>query len=181
MKNNYFTLIYGAIIAIISIILDLILYLLDPKLGNNIIVIIVSFGCTFGLLYYVGIKAREMNGGYISWKKALTSIWIAGMIGMLITTGYKLIFGKYIDPSINKAAIEMQVKQIEGMRGSLGDVKADQLIEEILNMDFFSLKNLSFMVLGCMIISFFLAAIAAALVMKNNPSAIFEKYTDTTT
>ena len=68
-------------------------------------------------MFLSGTSERDSLGGFITWKQALKTIWICGLIGFGIGTLYQVVFMKYIEPELMEEQKEMQIKMMEGMRG----------------------------------------------------------------
>ena len=86
------------------------------------------------------------------------------------------VFMKYIDPELMEEQKEMQIKMMEGMRGTMGDEATEAQIERIQSEDVMSFKNISMMIGGSAIMAFFIAAILALIVKRDNPNELFDKY-----
>ena len=83
---------------------------------------------------------------------------------------------KYIDPELMEEQKEMQIKMMEGMRGTMGDEATEAQIERIQSEDVMSFKNISMMIGGSAIMAFFIVAAEALIVKRDNPNELFDKY-----
>ena len=166
---------FGLFLAAASILLSIIPYLLDMK-TMSMFFGVISFIISIVFMFLSGTSERDSLGGFITWKQALKTIWICGLIGFGIGTLYQVVFMKYIDPELMEEQKEMQIKMMEGMRGTMGDEATEAQIERIQSEDVMSFKNISMMIGGSAIMAFFIAAILALIVKRDNPNELFDKY-----
>ena len=167
---------FGLIFAAVSIVIDLILYLINPAMMQNTMIRTLVFIASLAIISMAGMRYRDEMGGFIKWKSAMTSMFVCGMIIFITQTLFLLLFNEFIDSSAFESEKEQAIQLIEKMRGMVGAEASDTQIEMITNqknLDFSRILNLIF---GSILISFLIAAIAALFIKRDNPQDRFEKY-----
>ncbi|MEP7195099.1 MAG: DUF4199 domain-containing protein [Saprospiraceae bacterium] len=167
---------FGLVWGISSIIYTLIQYLITENVQSGILSGILVFLAGIGIMYYIGIKRREEIGGFISWKEAMTHIWVGGIISSVLTTFFMLILYNFIAPDLIEQTKEMQIELIEKFRGSMGDTAADAQIEKLESSNPFSFVNSLLILGGGILIQFLLACVVALAVKNEDPNSNFSKY-----
>ncbi|MCC6816115.1 MAG: DUF4199 domain-containing protein [Saprospiraceae bacterium] len=170
MNNFSQTIRIGILWGIGSMLFSLIQYLITGSLETGVLLGILIFLLGIGIMYYIGIKRREMNGNYIAWKEAMTHMWVGAMINVFITTIYIFIFYNFIDPDLKNKITEAQIQMIENFRGSMGDQAANQQIEKLENTDPFSVSNTLIILGGGILLQFVISCVVALVVKKDDPN-----------
>jgi len=105
-----FTLNYGAILGIVSVIFSLILYITGFMPVNiKRIVLISLIGLAITIVFVsAGMKGYrdKVLGGTITYKQALLVGVMIVVFSTILTSFYNLIFNLYIDPEYNSKVIE---------------------------------------------------------------------------
>ncbi|MEI2694491.1 MAG: DUF4199 domain-containing protein [Saprospiraceae bacterium] len=174
MKSYQSTIKLGLIWAGISIATTLLLYLLGMM--ENVMAAILIFCFGIYIMYRAGIEKREELGGFISWKLALTPIWLCAVVSSFFTSFFSWILVKFIDPGLQEKQREQAIKMIESMRSWMGDAAAEEQLAQIETQNFATFSNYIMMFFWAMIIYFIIACIIAAVVKKNDPKELFSKY-----
>lgn len=159
-----------------SVIYSLTQYLITGNQDTGIILGILIFAVGLFVLYLIGIKRRDQLGGFISWKEAMTHMWVGGIINSFIYTLFIFVLNTYIDPDLKQKVIETQIEYIEKFRGSMGDAVADQQIEKLENNDPFSPLNMLMIFAGGLLVQFVLSCLVALIVKREDPGQSQESY-----
>lgn len=170
MNNFSIAIRIGLLWGIGSILFSLIQYLITGAQNTSILLSILVFLAGIAITYYIGIKRREQIGGFISWKEAMTHMWVGGILSVLLSTIFIFILYNYIDPDLKQKLIETQVEYIEKFRGTMGDSAADLQIEKLENSDPFDFKNVLLILGGGLLIQFIISCLVALAVKRENPS-----------
>jgi len=165
----------GVILASVSIILTLLVYIVDAnmladwKLGIGTLII------AFVIVVYFGKKYREeeLEGGFMtfgeSFKYGFSAFFISGLISMVFT----IILYEVIDPDLPKIITDKALQNTEAMMENFGapSEKIDETIEQMekdMEGKFTAIGILS----GSWIYilsSAFLGSIAGAIIKKKKP------------
>ena len=137
------------------------------------------FGIIFLLtIIVIGImsamNARKLLGGYISFKNAFTSYFIAVLVGVLVSSIVSILIFNVVDPDaaniLQEKIIESQVVMLENFGTPqeaidkvVTDMQASGSMYSIGNI----LKSIAFQLVGYSIVGL----IVAAVVKKNDPNA----------
>ncbi|MBK6545627.1 MAG: DUF4199 domain-containing protein [Saprospiraceae bacterium] len=163
-------LIWGGIAIATTLLLYLIGMLENPFAG----VLIFVFGIY--MMYRSGKEKRDELGGYLSWKQALTPIWLTSVVSSLLTTLFTWILFRFIDPGLQEQQREQAIKMTEKMRSLMGDSAAEGELERLESHDFASFSNYVYLFFWSLIIYFIIAAIIALVIRKKNAQDIFTKF-----
>ena len=174
MGNHKNAIRLGLIWGGISIATTLLLYLLGIMENPYAGALLFVFGIY--MMYRSGIEKREEIGGYISWKQALTPIWLTAVLSSFITTLFTWVLFKFIDPGLQEKQKEQAIKMTENLRSLLGDEATEKELEKMEDYDFTSLSNYLSIFLWTLLIYFIVASLLALIVKKKDPKDIFDKY-----
>ncbi|NOT36857.1 MAG: DUF4199 domain-containing protein [Saprospiraceae bacterium] len=152
-----------------SIIFSLTQYLITGNQNTGLLLGIIIFLVGIAVMYLIGIQRRKQLNDYISWKEAMTHIWVGAIINTIIYTLFIFILNNYIDPDLKQKTIEAQIKMIEEYRGSMGDAVADAQIEKIENNDPFSFTNVLLILGGGVLVQFLFSCLVALVVKRDDP------------
>lgn len=156
------------------IFLQMLLYLLGHHLLHHwgINSMILLGGLAF--MFYIGYSVRKENGGYINWKMAVTKIWLASVINIIITTTFQYILYNWIDQDLREEFVRVQIKAMESMKNLIGEENLEKTIEEIQNQNVFGLSNILKGLPFSILLYFIFSSIIALIIKKNNPDTGFE-------
>ncbi len=137
------------------------------------------FGIIFLLVVIIigimsSMKARKLLGGFISFKNAFTSYFIAILVGIVISSIVSILIFNVVDPDaatmLQEKIIESQVAMLENFGApqeaidkTVSDIQAGGNMYSIGNI----LKSIAFQLVGFSIVGL----IVAAVVKKNDPNA----------
>ncbi|MEO6190868.1 MAG: DUF4199 domain-containing protein [Saprospiraceae bacterium] len=183
MKKYSIAIKFGLIWGIASIIYNLSMYLINGKLDSNWFVGMLIFAAGISVMYFIGIKRREEIGGFISWKEAMTHIWVGALISTVLSTLFTVILYNFIAPELLEQMKEMQIEMIEKLSGTIGQSAADAQIEKIQQTNPFGLVNSTLILAGGILVQFVLSCLVALAIKNvdtneflNNKSEISDRF-----
>lgn len=163
---------YGIIGGIITIALNLVIYLIDPALLANWWVGLASIPIVIIILVVGGLAIRKQEGGYITFGKAFINMLVIGIVMAVISSLYQMILFHVIDPELPQFLMEKSMENMAEMMSNFGMPEAqleEAMSEAAASMeDQFSIGN---QILGIIWGSVFYAVLALilALIVKRNP------------
>jgi hypothetical protein len=167
----------GGILGLISIILGVIIYMIDPTLFIKWWFGLSMFALSLGIVSYFGIQYRNAEcGGFISFGDAYKHVIVIFVISGAIGALFNLLLFNVIDPELPKILTDAVLDQTYNMMKSFGapesaiDEQMENLKKEIPNQFslFGQLKGFGISLIGYAVI----ALISAAIVKKKQPEAI---------
>ena len=161
---------YGVILGLASIIFTLLLYLGGVKwFVNPIAWAGIAIPIVFGVL--AGIKQKKNNGGYLSYGEALKTIFLACVIGTLISTLFSYVLFNFIDIPFRQALAQEQAVVQEKMMRSFGvsDSTIEKTVQDTLNGNAYSIGKILMTYVFGLIFWFIISLILAAIVKKSKP------------
>ncbi len=160
---------WGLLAGIGIVILDLILYIADPKtilgLPSYLEWLVYLYA-----MYKAGMDRRNELGGYISWGEALKTTFITFVVASLFYTIFMWLLFNVIDPGMADLQREVAMEGIEMARSFVGEETYDEMIAGIEGREFgmtFSNSILSYAFR--LIFPGFLFAALISLVVRRNP------------
>lgn len=105
----------GLIVGLISVVLGLIIYFINPKLIFSAWYSLIGFLLFFGFMAKGALDARSDNGGFISFGDAFMAAWLVAIVSMGITSIWQYVFTTLIDPSM----IELEMEAVSELYGGL--------------------------------------------------------------
>lgn len=118
MNNNAIK--SGLIIGVISIIVTLLMYLIDPTLLASMWAGLIIFVIIISLVAYFGIQNRNEEGGFMTfgsaWIYSMKVFVIAGIIGTI----FRVLLFNAIDPELTEIVVDAAVENTEAMMQNFG-------------------------------------------------------------
>lgn len=124
----------GLIVGLISIILTMVAYTIDAGLLVDWKFSLGSFALSIFLYSYIGKKYRDDHlEGFISFGDAFKFIFIAGIIGAILSGFFSILLFNVIDPELPEILLEQVMKNTESMMESFGapSGEIDQALEKL--------------------------------------------------
>ena len=139
---------YGVIAGAVAIAFTMYAYFTEPdfffSLGMYLKIILV-----FGILIYSIISIRKIIGGYMTYKQAFTSFFLAAFVYLCVSAIFNIILFNFIDTDFSNEVQEAGIRKIEasmealdGM-GDFGEKMMEKAIENAKENNMFSIKNLT--------------------------------------
>jgi hypothetical protein len=167
----------GLIIAGISTVISIVLYLINPLLVyTNYVLIGLMFVIAIALLVILGLDVRRNIGGYWNFGQAFLSLMIIAVISVFIGILLNFILFKFVDPALpSKVNEALQDKITQTLQNAgLDQDKIDQSTKQFT--DGSSLANLQPTFInelksfgGAIVLYAILNLIIAACIKKNPP------------
>ena len=89
-------LLYGLIISAYS----LISYLIGLDFMLNWFNVGFALILPFAIMYYIGVKSRQKNGGYITWKESFSELFMVLAAGVFVVVAFNFVLNTLIDPDL---------------------------------------------------------------------------------
>lgn len=172
VKKNGVT--FGVILGIVSVLITAGIYATDVTNFVNWMLGIGIFVISLTILIIAVAKAKKAQEGYITFKEAFTTYFIAAAIGAGIATLFNIILFNVIDPAakeiVTEETINMSVEWMQKAGSSSDDIR--KIVEEARKTDSFGtvslIKNYFFGLLFHIIVGL----IVAAAFKKNKPEFV---------
>ena len=167
----------GLIIAGISTVISIVLYIINPLLVyTNYVLLGLNFAIAIALLVVLGLDIRRNIGGFWSFGQAFLSLMIISVISIFIGIMLNFILFKFVDPSLpTKVNDALQDKVTQALqKAGLDQDKIDQSTKQFT--DGSSLANLQPTFInelkgfgGALVFYAIINLIVAACIKKSSP------------
>lgn len=162
---------YGLMAAALGIVYSLIAYLAAPELFVTWWLGILLWVATVAILIIGVVNTRKGLGGYIEFREAFTTYFLAALISTLISTLFGIVLFGLIDPDfadqLQGMIIEKTVEMMEGFGAQQADI--DKTIEQMEGNNNFSIGNQVKSFFFGLIFSAVVGLIVAAATKRKNP------------
>ncbi|MEQ8904879.1 DUF4199 domain-containing protein [Ekhidna sp.] len=163
----------GLITGVISIVLSLLIYIVDPTIFAIWWLMLLLMLVYVGIVTYFGIQHRNLEGGYLSFGKAwvysMTALVTYSLVGMV----FSILLFTVIDPELSEIVTDAVVEKSEAMMRNFG-MPEDQMDEALEKTRTDTLDR--FTVMGSLkgfawglIINAILSLISGAIIKKKEP------------
>lgn len=150
----------GLILGLISIVLFLIVYLIDPRLLSNPWYMLLGFILLFGFMAKACIDARNEGDGFISFGGAFMAAWLTAIVSMIMGMIFQYVMNTFVDPSLIEIQQEASLEWWGGLMESWGAMDKEEFIEQS-QANSQDASNPFFMLIGIICGSMFMAIPAA--------------------
>ena len=163
----------GVMIGVISIVITLLLYLVDPTMLAAMWVGIIIFVIILGLVIYFGIQHRKEIGGFMAFGKAWVYSMQVFVVAGIIGTIFNILLYNVIDTELAGIVADKAVENAESMMRNFGmpedqmDEALDKTREDTIGR--FSVTGSLIGFLWGLIIYAILSLITGAIIKKNEP------------
>jgi len=103
---------YGLLAGLFLIVINLIIYLIDPMLLANWWLGFALLPIAFIALLIVGLRIRKAEGGYLPFGKAFLSVFVAGLVIAVVGTIYQVFLFNVVDPNLAGDLIEQSMENM---------------------------------------------------------------------
>jgi hypothetical protein len=172
-----FSIKHGLLIGLISIVLSVVFYIIDPLMQfTNYWISLLILVLMIVLLVVLGLDVRKKIGGYWSFGQAFISVFIMGAVVSLFSVVYNFILLKFIDPELpvkaNSALLESLTARLTN--SNVSQDKIDEYTKPFQNGEFIAklqptllneIKTFAF----ALILYAVIAVIVAACIKKKAP------------
>jgi len=158
---------YGVLLALLSIVLQVISYVLDAHIDRpwwlSVLQLLISVG-----IVAMGLKVyRTENSGFLTLGQALKVGVAISLIAGIIAIIFNYIFMNYIDPDFVQKTLEFSKEQMIEQNPNMTQEQMDMAMD--MSARFMSpLWMSAFALLGTLFFGFIISLIAG-LIMKRNP------------
>jgi len=121
---------YGLLLGLISILLTLVLYFINPEFLFNIVRSGPLFILTIAFMVLAVLAARKANSGLISFGNAFVVAWLVGIIYTLLSGLFDFVLQTYIDPNLLEVQRQLTVDAMESMSSILNEEQMEDAIDQ---------------------------------------------------
>ncbi|QAA83046.1 DUF4199 domain-containing protein [Aequorivita sp. H23M31] len=163
---------YGVLLALLSIALQVIAFVMDAHIDRPIWLTVLQLVISVGIVV-LGLKAyRTANAGFLTLGQALKTgvaiSLIAGIIGVI----FNYFFMNYIDPDYVQKTLEFTHDQMVQSNPNMSQKEIDMAMD--MSAKFMSPLWMSAFALISVLFFGFIISLIAGLIMKRNPPHQFE-------
>lgn len=163
----------GLIVGVISIVITLLLYIVDPSMLASMWVGLFIFALLLVLVSYFGRQHRGETGGFMSFGKA----WVYSMqlfvIAGIIGTIFNILLYNVIDPELPGIVADKAVENAESMMARFGmpEDQMDEALDKTRNdtIERFTIVGSLTGYLWSLIFYAILSLITGLIIKKNEP------------
>ncbi|MEQ9465912.1 MAG: DUF4199 domain-containing protein [Ekhidna sp.] len=163
----------GLITGVISIVLSLLIYIVDPTIFAIWWLMLLLMLFYVGVITYFGIQHRNQEGGYLSFGKSWVYSFTALVSYSIVGTLFSILLFTVIDPELSEIVTDAVVEKSEAMMRNFGmpDDQLDEALEKTRNdtLERFtiagSLKGFAWGLVANAVLSL----IAGAIIKKKEP------------
>lgn len=158
---------YGVLLALLSIVLQVISFVLDAHIDRPWWLTILQLAISISVIVY-GIKTfKSGNAGFLTLGQALKTGVAISLIAGVIAVVFNYIFMNYIDPDFIEKAMEFSRVQMIEQNPNMTQEQIDNAME--ISSKFMSPGIMSAFAIISTLFFGFLIALVAGLIMKKNP------------
>ena len=161
----------GLIYGVLSIIITLVLYMVNPKLMKDWkISLLIGFGVSLFFMINAAREEKSLNDGILTYGEALKTTFTVLAVGSFLGTIFSYILFNFIDPSLLDLMQETAIKTTESMMKSFGapQEEIDKAIETMEdNPVNFSPGRAAIQYISALFFALIYALIVSAFVKKN--------------
>ncbi|WP_026449703.1 DUF4199 domain-containing protein [Aequorivita capsosiphonis] len=162
---------YGVLLALLSIVLQVISYVLDAHIDRPWWLTVVQLAISIGVIVY-GIKAfKTGNEGFLTLGQALKTGVAISLIAGVIAVIFNYIFMNYIDPDFIEKAMAFSREQMIEQNPNMSQEQLENAME--ISSKFMSPGIMSAFAIISTLFFGFLISLVAGLIMKRNPPQPF--------
>jgi hypothetical protein len=164
---------WAIIMAIVSILYAIILYVIDYTLMVQFKMLLIALALYLGIAIYGGIEYRNSVGGYLSYGKAWQHAMVIFAISSLISTLFNLLFYTVIDPDLPGRLTEAALENQRAMMQNFGapEDAIDKALEEgrARAANQYTVSGMALQYVIILAVSAVLALISSIFVKRNEP------------
>ena len=162
---------YGVLLALLSIVLQVISYVLDAHIDRPWWLSVLQLAISISVIVY-GIKAfKTGNAGFLTLGQALKTGVAISLIAGLIAVVFNYIFMNYIDPDFIEKTMEFSREQMIADNPNLTQQQIDNAME--ISAKFMSPGIMSAFAIIATLFFGFIISLVSGLIMKKNPPQQF--------
>jgi hypothetical protein len=162
--------VYGIICGAAVIAFTLILYIGGLEWYNSSLSIL-AYIIPIVIAVLAGIKQRKLQGGYISFKEALKTVFLVFVIATVLSSIFNYVLLNIIDVPFREAVMQEAAIKMEKLMVKMGAPQdtIDKAMDDMNKPENFTIGKTLVGVLFYLIIWFIVALIIAAIIKKKRP------------
>ncbi len=181
MLDKDFYIKNGLIYGIASIVYLMVTYLMGISAMTSMWNSLIQFLVFLGLFVYIGLEARKIFGGYMSFSDAFKSIFLSFALGAFLYLLFNFVLNTMIDPALPgklfDSGVETAISMME--KFGMGENEIEKVYDEMISKkeevyDSFTLGGFFLSYVYFLLFGAIGAAIAGAITKKNNPNPFAE-------
>lgn len=159
----------GIQLVLISIVITMTLYFIDPKLITN------PWASAFQVILYpvflvLAVKDyKDQNEGYVDFGQAFLVAWLTGCFGALLGSIFTYVLYNFIDPSLLDLLQEAAESAMEMARPYMGEEAFENAMAQQENQDFMGFSQIIISLITNALVGL-IPSLIIALIMKNERS-----------
>ncbi|MRT17349.1 DUF4199 domain-containing protein [Vitellibacter sp. q18] len=158
---------YGVLLALLSIVLQVISYVLDVHIDRPWWLSVLQLAISIGVIVY-GIKAyKTANAGYLTLGQALKAGLAISLVAGIIAVVFNYIFINFIDPDFVQKTLEFSREQMLEKNPDMPQEQIDMAMG--MSEKFMSPLIMSAFAMIATLFFGFIISLFAGLAMKKNP------------
>lgn len=162
---------FGVLLALLSIVLQVISYVLDVHIDRPWWLTVLQLAISIGVIVY-GIKAyKTANAGYLTLGQALKTGLAISLVAGIIAVIFNFIFINYIDPEFVQKTLEFSREQMLEQNPDMPQEQIDMAMG--MSEKFMSPLIMSAFAMIATLFFGFIISLFAGLAMKKNPPQQF--------
>lgn len=164
MKTPYIK--HGVFYALLSIILTLVIYLINPALFGEFWFSFVMLPLPIIFMVLAVSEEKNADGGYILFGNAFLQGLGVVIIGYLISGLFTYVLYNFIDPGLEDVIKASIIENMEGFEDMMPEDAYEKMIEDMENRKFADLKAIGVGLISMTLIGGVFALIIAAIMKK---------------
>ena len=160
---------YGVILALLSVVLSVILWVTDNHLDRPWWSMVLSFGIMIAVIVY-GLKAfKKENGGFLSLGEALKAGLAISLIAGIIGTIFQYLFVTVIEPEFTAQMLELTRENMIDQNPNMSDSDIETAMgftEKFMSPGVMA----AFGIIGSLFFGFIISLIAGLIMKQNRPA-----------
>jgi uncharacterized protein DUF4199 len=163
-------IVYGLICGVSVIAYTIILYVAGVEWYTSWLAF-MTFVIPVVIAFLGGVRQRKLQGGYITFKEVLKTVFIIFIISVILDTIFSYLLLNVIDVPFREAVMQDAAIRMEKFMIKMGTPQdaIDKAMQDFDNPDNFSAKKVLVGVFFRMIVWFIVAVIIAAIIKKKRP------------
>lgn len=159
----------GVLLAILSIIVTLGLYLVTPQSLTSFWFSILAFVLVIFFMVKSVRDYKAQNAGFASFGEALVQSFGTALVSGILGALFTYILYNFIDPGLGDLIKESMIERFESMEGMVGEEAVEQMIAGLDEQDFsMGLGQVLSGTMMSMAIYLLIALIVSAITKKND-------------
>jgi len=162
---------YGVLLALLSIVLQVISFVLDAHIDRPWWLTVLQLGISIGVIFMALKAYKEGSAGYLTLGQALKTGIAVSLIAGIISVIFNYFFVNYIDPDFIQKAMDFSQEQMLEQNPNMSQDQIDMAMN--MSAKFMTpLVMAAFALIGSLFFGFIISLVMG-LIMKKNPPQQF--------